>query len=103
MMTVADCRKRAHDCMAAARLASDRVGQLHWQQLSDDWLAFPEQRGPGKSSDNETPGAAAGPVTSIADLNRINVIEAGERLRARLALVNVNVATVSTDVPKVKR
>ena len=29
MMTVADCRKRAHDCMAAARRTSDRDGQLH--------------------------------------------------------------------------
>jgi hypothetical protein len=103
MMTVADCRKRAHDCMVAAGLASDRDGQLQWQELSNDWLAFAELFGRGKSSDNETPVAAAGPVTSITDANRARVIKGGERLRARLALGDVNEAMLPANAPKVKR
>src|SRR5271155_1595705 len=74
MMTVADCRKRAHDCIAAARLTSDRDGQLHWQRLSDAWLMFAEHLGRGKSSYNETPVAAAGPVAAITDPDRTSII-----------------------------
>jgi hypothetical protein len=93
MMSVADCRKRARDCMAAAQRASDRVEQLHWQQLSNDWLALTELFGRGKSDNNETLVAAAGPVTAYTAPNNTSVIEGGERLRARLALVNIGEAT----------
>jgi hypothetical protein len=78
MMTIEERRKRAHACMAASRLTSDRDAQLQWQSLAEGWLtlieAWPasaEQRERGKPSDNEAPVAVA----------------SGELLRTRLSLV----------------
>ena len=84
MMTVADWRKRAHDCMAASKLASDRDGQLGWQMLSEAWLKCAEWRDRENIGGNGRP--AAGPHTVIAPSNATRAAENGERLRTRLAL-----------------
>ena len=64
MMTVAEWRKRAHDCLAASRLTSDRDGQLGWLALSDAWLKCAEWRDREKLGHNETP--VAGPHSATA-------------------------------------
>jgi hypothetical protein len=84
MMTVADWRKRAHDCMTASRLAADRDGQLGWQALSDAWLKCAEWRDREKLTPKETP--VAQPYTPTASPNVARAVENGERLRTRLAL-----------------
>ena len=78
MLTVADYRKRAHDCGVEAERASDRDGQLQWRVLADLWLMFAEQFDRRESGHDETPDA----ITVI----RTNVVEDGQRLRARLDL-----------------
>jgi hypothetical protein len=80
MLTVADYRKRAHDCMVKAELATDRDGQFQWQVLADLWLMFAEQFDRGVSGYNETQNSNAAVRTSVT--------EDGERLRARLDLVD---------------
>jgi hypothetical protein len=93
MMTIEEYRKRAHDCTAAARLASDREGQFQWRVLSEIWLMFAEQLGRGRSSYDKTLFTVPNPVTAIVDADRTSAVEGGERLRARLALVNVSKIT----------
>jgi hypothetical protein len=85
MMTTADWRKRAHDCMAASLLATDRDGQLQWQALSEAWLKCAELRDHGKSSRNETLLA-----DSVAATDLTKAIGHADRLRARLALVTLH-------------
>lgn len=86
MMTVAEWRKRAHDCMTASRLAPDREGQLGWQALSDAWLAVAEWRDREKISGSER--RVVEPFIETAGANSAS--EHGEQLRARLALLTDN-------------
>lgn len=90
MMTVEEYRKRAHDCTAAARLASDREGQFQWQVLSEIWLMFAEQLGSGKSSHDKTLLSVPSPGMAVVDVDRTSAVEGGERLRERLTLVNMS-------------
>jgi len=91
MMTVAEWRKRAHDCMTASRLASDRNGQSGWQALSDAWVLVAdwrdrEQRGHKELSVSDNAMPIASPNTAVASPIGTSVVENAERLRARLAL-----------------
>jgi hypothetical protein len=88
MMTIEEWRKRAHACMAASRQTSDSDAQVQWQSLAEAWLNLCEiwpgaaerrQRERGKSSDNEA-----------------SVAVVGEKLRAWLALPDVDKANVRT-------
>ena len=93
MLSVADYRKRAHDCMVEAELATDRDGQFQWRVLADLWLMFAEQFYRGESGHNETQNVDA--------TVRIGVIEDGERLRARLDLVDRTRQDVPATVRKI--
>lgn len=86
MMTVAAWRKRAHDCMAAARLAPDEDGQLGWQRLSNTWLMCAEWADREKLSGKSTEMRVVGPVGKAADPARSSAFQSGELLRSRLAL-----------------
>jgi hypothetical protein len=79
MLSMADSRKRADDCMMKAACASDRDGHFQWQVLADLWLMYAERVDRGKPG-HETPAPVATGKTSV--------IESGERLRAQLHLVN---------------
>lgn len=79
VLTVADYRKRADECLVKADLASDRDGKFQWWVLADLWRISAEQSDRRKFGSNKTPDAAA---------NKTGAIEDGERLRARLDLVN---------------
>jgi hypothetical protein len=88
MMTVADWRKRAHDCMEASRQAPSREGQIQWQALSEAWLKCAEQRDRVNSRRKaltvfEHVAATVVPI-------RASAVAHGEWLRARLALVEVS-------------
>jgi hypothetical protein len=83
MMSVADWRKRAHDCLAASRLASDRDGQLGWLVLADAWLKCAEWRDREKIGRDETP--VAGLHTATAPHDGTSAVENRERLRTRAA------------------
>jgi hypothetical protein len=80
MMSVADWRKRALDCLEAARLSSDQNGQLGWRSLADAWLQSAEwgerERLAGRSDEMRV----VGPVTVAP------AVASGERLRRILAL-----------------
>ena|ERR1700676_3386080 len=123
MMTVAEWRKRAQDCITASRLASDKDAQLQWLALSDVWLKCSEWREREKFSDQATRGMrpvipafepdsaepdSAEPDRTEADRiepDRIEpdraepdrTMEYAERLRVRLALVDFNEAAVPAD------
>ena len=45
MMSVADCTKRAAECLKAAQRSSDHEGQEAWRQWSELWLAWSETLG----------------------------------------------------------
>jgi hypothetical protein len=93
MLSVADCRKRARDCMVEAELATDRDGQFQWRVLADLWLMFAEQSYRGECGHNETQNANA--------VVRNSVVEDGERLRARLDLVDRTRQDVPAAVRKI--
>jgi hypothetical protein len=91
MMSVADWRKRAHECREASRLASDREGQSGWQALSDAWLKCAEWRDREevsikelRASHIETP--LASPNRTSAPPSGTSAADSAERLRTRLAL-----------------
>ena len=81
-MTVADWRKRAYDCLAASKLASDRDGQLGWLVLSEAWLKCAEWRDREKIGRNET--LIAGLHTATARHDGTSAVENRERLRTRV-------------------
>src|ERR1700675_3456858 len=103
MMTVAEWRKRAQDCITASRLASDKDAQLQWLALSDVWLKCSEWREREKFSDQAT--RAMRPVIPAFEPDRAEpdrtepgkTMEYAERLRVRFALVDFNEAAVPAD------
>ena len=113
MMTVAEWRKRAQDCITASRLASDKDAQLQWLALSDVWLKCSEWREREKFSDQATRGMrpvipAFEPDSAEPDRTEPDRIEPdraepdrtmeyAERLRVRFALVDFNEAAVPAD------
>src|ERR1700675_3919250 len=118
MMTVAEWRKRAQDCITASRLASDKDAQLQWLALSDVWLKCSEWREREKFSDQATGGLRPaippfepkGTEPDRTEPDRIEpdriepdraepdrTMEYAERLRVRLALVDFNEAAVPAD------
>jgi hypothetical protein len=84
MMTVADWRRRAQECMAKSKLASDRESRLQWQELSGDWLRYAERYERLKFGGSATP--VTEPVAAAARQDGMSAVDDGERLRARLAL-----------------
>jgi hypothetical protein len=79
MLSVADCQRRAHNCMVAAALAPDRDAHFQWQVLADSWLMFAERLDPGESGGNEMAATIAATIAGA--------IGSGERLREKLDLV----------------
>lgn len=92
MMSVADWRKRAYDCMMAAERAPNSDERVRWLALSNAWLECADWRDREKFEDNEP--RIAVPVTVTAERDRPSATEYGERLRARLSLVDADDASV---------
>src|ERR1700730_8502568 len=86
MMSEGDWRKRAQDCMAASERAPSLDGLLRWLALSYAWLECADWRDRAKFESNETRGAVSATVVH----DRTNIIDYGERLRARLSLVDLS-------------
>jgi hypothetical protein len=42
MMSVADCTKRAAECLKSAEQSSEHDGQQAWRQWADLWVAWSE-------------------------------------------------------------
>jgi hypothetical protein len=61
MLTVADYRKRADDCMSEAERASDQDGKFQWRVLGDLWRMLAQQ------SDGENRISVASPSCAIED------------------------------------
>ena len=89
MMSEGELRKRAQDCVAASERTSNLDEQLRWLALSYAWLECADWRGQAKFESNEMRGA----VSAMAVRDRTNIIDYGERLRARLSLVDENDAS----------